>query len=228
MASILTPRFPDHRRRPSAPCSVEYERTGRAAKRRRQLARQREKIAHELVVVRRTGQVADVLAEAARIVADATSARGAVARVLRAAVDRLGVEFAAAWCVDPRTHTLRCAVGASARPEVSVFDAISRARAFGPGIGLPGRVWHSGSAAWIPDLETDDNFPRVLDALGAGLRSGIAVPVRRGGRTIGAVELFTASTSSPDLEFLRRLGGLGDLIGLVLDPEQPGHFGISP
>lgn len=210
MTLVLAPRFPDRRPRPDAPeQGVAYARTGRAAKRRAQLARKCE----------RAEGLADVLADAGRILTASSSVRDAVGEVMRATIAGLHVDFAAMWCEDPRTRVLRCAVGAVARPDFEEFCVASRARDFDPGIGLPGRVWTSGAAAWIPDLERDDNFPRAPVALGTGLRSGIAVPVRRMGRVIGAVELFTAQAAAPDFEFLRRLGALGDLIGLFLDPE---------
>ena len=30
-----------------------------------------------------------------------------------------------------------------------------------PGEGLPGRVWLSGEAAWVPDVQDDASFPRA-------------------------------------------------------------------
>lgn len=322
MALILNPTFPDRRPRRQAAFTVSFERTGRAAKRRAQLARKRERqraaqpglphlvfapsgavvecndaavrlfgladpkrallsgligggaarellslvrrgdwdhtpieltatladgsdrwlrlivsvsrvgalrscsaLVEDLTALRRTEQVADVLALATGTLASAPSAQTGVIRVVRALVERLRMDFAAVWCVDPRTNTLRYEAGAPAHTAVAPFDQACRTTRFERGIGLPGRVWSSGSAAFIPDVATDDNFPRVREARSAGLRTGLAVPIRRGGRTIGAIEMFTSSRQAPDPGFLRRLAGLGDLIGLFLDPEQPGCCG---
>ena len=57
------------------------------------------------------------------------------------------------------------------------FAAVSRAMPMLPGFGLPGRVQVSGRPAWIADLTTDANFPRMAMARDAGLRSAAGVPL---------------------------------------------------
>ena len=41
------------------------------------------------------------------------------------------------------------------------FVAVSRGLRLAPGEGLPGRVWATGEAAWIADVQDDANFPRA-------------------------------------------------------------------
>ena len=105
-----------------------------------------------------------VLYETARVLADSATYAEAVPRILGAVGDALGWEYGALWDVDPRAGVLRCAATWSAAPAAfESFAATSLDRTFKPGEGLPGRVWASGTPAWIPDVLCDPNFPRGAD-----------------------------------------------------------------
>ena len=70
---------------------------------------------------------------------------------------------------------LRCVEALPDDPRLE-FAAMSRAMPILPGFGLPGRVQVSGRPAWVADLTTDANFPRLVLARDAGLRSAVGVP----------------------------------------------------
>ena len=324
MTKILTPRFPDKRITKAPPEAVEFVRTGRAAKRRKQLQRQRDResrtsffleripraylafdaagkvvdwntraaaqfgwlganrrrlglnqlleresanelrelleawspetegqrkelLAHhrsghsfpiELVIARmqdgpealygalvedisgrrRTEEIADLLSETSAALGSVDDVQEAAGRFLLTIMLRLSADFAAVWVLDPVSRRLRYAAGRAADEAGMVaFDRLSRRTVFAPGVGLPGRVIGTGSAVSVPDILNEDNFPRIGGALRAGLRSGFAVPVRRGGRVIGAVEVLSRSLLSCDEVQLRRFTALGDQVGLVIE-----------
>src|SRR5207244_4193682 len=88
-------------------------------------------------------------------------------------------------------EVLRCldfwqAPGAGA----AALEAASRAAAFAPGLGLPGRVWQSGAAAWIADVRRDDNFPRTAAAIASGLLAGFGSPIYFRGKVLGVIEFW--------------------------------------
>lgn len=56
------------------------------------------------------------------------------------------------------------------------FEFISRATAFRRGTGLPGRVWESGQALFLPDLGKGSGFLRADTALKVGINRGFAIP----------------------------------------------------
>src|SRR5262245_13204778 len=82
--------------------------------------------------------------------------------VLRAVCEAVHWDEAALWWVDRGTNVLRCEEFWRASTSTSgEFEAITRAITFQPGVGLPGRVWKTGSPAWIRDVVKDRNFPRA-------------------------------------------------------------------
>ena len=93
------------------------------------------------------------------------------------------------------------------------FEALSRAMAFAPGIGLPGRVFADCKPAWIADVAHADNFPRAAAALAEGLHGAFAVPVHRGGQVLGVIEFFSSAIEEPDPDLLGMMDTLGNLLG---------------
>ena len=97
------------------------------------------------------------------------------------------------------------------------FAATSRDTTLALGEGLPGRVWQSGAAAWIPDVLADDNFPRAAAARRAGLHAAFCFPIRSASGVLGAIELFTGEALEPDAELLATMANVGDQIGQAVE-----------
>src|SRR5690242_18876688 len=84
---------------------------------------------------------------------------------LQAVGEALHWSEAAFWWLDRDKQVLRCEEfwrWSTARS--SEFESMTRMITFERGIGLPGRVWKTGAAAWIPDVLKDRNFPRASSA----------------------------------------------------------------
>lgn len=167
---------------------------------------------------RRTEQIADLLCECSAALGSVDDPHEATGRFMLSAMMRLEADFAAVWAVDPLSHRLRYAAGRAA-DEVGMvaFDRLSRRTVFKHDVGLPGRVLGTGAGVVVPDILNEDNFPRIGGALRAGLRSGFGVPVRRGGRVIGVLEVLSRKLMDIDATQLRRLTALGDQVGLVIE-----------
>ena len=163
-------------------------------------------------------EVADLLTDAAAALTSTACPREATGALLEVVVARLGAAYAAVWLLDGTGARLEHFAGrVAADAGAAAFDRLSRRTTFAPGVGLPGRVIASGSVTCSPDLLGDDNFPRLRAALRCRLRSGFALPVRRAGRAIGVLEVFSSGRLELDGAVLRRLGALGDQLGLLLD-----------
>jgi PAS domain S-box-containing protein len=151
---------------------------------------------------------------AARALAESATLGEAAPRVLRAICEALGWDHGALWNIDASSGVLRC-VETFQLPtlNLSEFDAASRNMTFARGVGLPGRVWASGTPAWIPDVVVDANFPRVAIARQDGLHGAFALPILVRGTVVGVMEFFSRTIREPDEYLLGMLARVGEQIG---------------
>src|SRR5262245_22917323 len=141
--------------------------------------------------------------------------------VLQAVCEALGWEEAALWWVDRGKKQLRCAeFWRVPTSRASDFETMTRNITFQTGVGLPGRVWKSGKAAWIPDVVKDRNFPRAPYASKDGLHGAFGFPITLGGDTIGVLEFFSRRIEKPDKELLRMMATVGSQLGLFMEQRE--------
>ena len=155
----------------------------------------------------------------ARSLAETGDPHEALERALAAIGEGLGWRLGAAWEPPPgRPDALVC-VETWCAPGVDdeAFVTLSRSITLSPGEGLPGRVWLSGEAAWIPDVQDELNFPRAAAAREAGLRAGFCFPLRSASGVLGVVEFFTGEARELDSELLATMAMLGDQIGQAIE-----------
>src|SRR5262249_50193867 len=103
-----------------------------------------------------------------------------------------------------------------ARDPVAFLDA-SRQASFGPGDGLPGRVWDRGEPIWLPDLGTDPALPRAEGARAAGLHGALAFPITAGRTGRGVVEFLSAEVEEPDAALLETTASIGSQLGQFIE-----------
>lgn len=101
--------------------------------------------------------------------------------------------------------------------QFAAFRDASASMTFARGVGLPGRVWESGRACWVEDIERDLNFPRVRVALDSGLRAAFAFPALIGEEVGAVLEFFLHHPAPPDEELLRTLDQIGAQLGRVVE-----------
>jgi PAS domain S-box-containing protein len=155
----------------------------------------------------------------ARSLAETLDPQEALARALEAIGEGLAWQLGAAWEPPPgRPDELVC-VETWCAPSVDgePFIALSRSIRLGRGEGLPGRVWETGEAAWIADVQSDPNFPRSPAARRAGLRAAFCFPLRSARGVLGVVEFFTGEPRELDSELLATMATLGDQIGQAIE-----------
>ena len=159
-----------------------------------------------------------LVSETACALAESATLSAAAPRMLKAICERLGWEFGALWRIDPVAGVLQC-VGTWHSPSISVdeFESITIRQVFGPGIGLPGRVWSTAQPAWIPDVVRDPNFPRAPAADRAGLHGAFGFPILRGNTVLAIMEFFAREVRQPDTDLLGMLAAVGSQIGLFVD-----------
>ena len=124
--------------------------------------------------------------------ADAKSVDTGLQKALESILSALRWKTAGYWQIDEEHRVLRCAIFADVATEPKAeFKSISLRTGLARGIGLPGRVWETGEAVWLPDVTKDANFPRAQFAARAGLHGSLGVPVKRHGEVIGVIEFFS-------------------------------------
>jgi PAS domain S-box-containing protein len=159
--------------------------------------------------------------DAARMLTEATDPVQATHTILKTCCERLAWEIGLIWNVDSSSSKLRCQdVWHRSSDKLATFAERCRPLRFGPHVDLPGRIWASGEPAWIEDLHSDPNFPRLRDAEAAGLASGCGFAIRVAGETIGVVEFFASEKRSSDPDLLHALVTIGGQIGQFIDRKR--------
>jgi PAS domain S-box-containing protein len=156
-----------------------------------------------------------------RILWESATLEEATPRIMEAICRAFQWDLGQMWRVGEAENVLRYVEGWRA-PEVDVesFERLSRQTVFQPGEGLPGRVWASGEAVWIPDVQEDGNFPRASVAAEVGLHGAFGFPVFQGGRLLGVMEFLSRRLRVPDRAVLQLMGILGIQLGAYIERRQ--------
>jgi PAS domain S-box-containing protein len=153
--------------------------------------------------------------------AESAALNDAAPTILRTICEYLGWDFGALWYVDQSCGLLNCSeVWHRSTIQLPQFEAICRQRTFQPGIGLPGRVWQSARAAWIPDVVKDDNFPRASIAAAEGLHAAFGFPIVLNKEVLGVIEFFSPEIRQPDEELLQMMTAIGSQIGQYIERKR--------
>lgn len=153
------------------------------------------------------------------------------AQAIRALGESLRWEFGALWLMTPEAEALRCT--AAWRSPLANLQALEEAgwrAACPPGVGLVGRCWRDGHAAWVADVRAEpdlDSRPQVGQPEDE-VHGWFGFPVRAGGHVIGIVEFFSPEVRQPDAKLLQMTEEFGDLMGRLLEnaegrAEPPGR-----
>lgn len=87
---------------------------------------------------------------------------------------------------------------------------------FSRGQGLAGRVWASGTAAWVPDLSQDPELRSCRVLVEGGFKSAFALPITLESETLGVMEFFGRKSQEADDELLRVAATIGSQVGQFL------------
>ena len=148
------------------------------------------------------------------VLARAPDLTQAAPEILRAICENLEWRTGALWLVDLRAQRLRCLTTWTADATgTTAFLTATRDMLFSSGVGLPGRVWASGKAAWIDDVVQDRNFPRASAARDARIHGAFAFPICLDDDVLGVIECFTHTVAAPDTDLLRTMSTVGNQVG---------------
>lgn len=165
--------------------------------------------------MRKVQLVRNVIYSVSKIISSEREEERAISMILKSMCTELGFKTSGFWLVDEQEQKLYCEefFSSQSRPD---FEKTTRTIRFVKGEGLPGRVWLSNEAAWIPDVVKDTNFPRAPVAEKDGLHGALAFPVTVGGEFLGVFEFFSTVIAAPDEELISALNVAGAELGQLL------------
>ena len=156
-----------------------------------------------------------------RILAEASTFEEATPKILQALSECLRWDVSVLWRHDREPGVLRCAeLWRSPAIEATQFEAATRASTFGPGSGIPGRVWANRSPVYIADVVTEPALPRASYAAREGLRGALAFPIMLGDEVLGVFEFFGRDIRQPDQELLDMMATIGSQIGQFIERKR--------
>jgi PAS domain S-box-containing protein len=157
----------------------------------------------------------------ARTLAEVQHLGEASKKIVQAICESVGWDFGDMWRLDSEANRL-CCVDIWHAPEFHAHEFIESTQntTFEAGAGLPGRVWSSRKAFWIPDVGLDTSSVRGMLAAKGGLHGAFAFPIMLGTDLIGVMEFFSRGIHPPDDDLLSMLSALGTQIGSFVQKEQ--------
>jgi len=155
-----------------------------------------------------------------RVLVESATLSEAMPRVLEAVCKSLDWVMGVHWSV-AQAHVLRCAEMHVAPPRLlPEMVEVNRRVTFRHGVGLPGRVWSTGRAAWIADIVHDPNFPRAPAAAKEGLHGAFCFPIIGPGGFLGVMEFFSTAIREPSAAVLALFEGIGGQVGQFIERKR--------
>ena len=97
------------------------------------------------------------------------------------------------------------------------FEHTTREVTFTMGVGLPGRIWKSRKPEWLRDVSVNgQTFLRAEVALGAGLRSGVGVPIVAENDFLAVLVFLMTQEREEDTRFLGLISSVAAQLGLAI------------
>jgi len=152
-------------------------------------------------------------------VAAATDLSSALEIVLRRVCEKTGWALGQAWVPNQEKTFLVCGPVwfCGSANDLEHFRAVSAKSHFEMGIGLPGRVWKSKKPAWIENVTSDPNFPRLGAAKSVGLKTAVGLPILSGGEVIAVIEFFMREWRSENEGLVNVIAAVAAQLDLAIE-----------
>jgi PAS domain S-box-containing protein len=153
----------------------------------------------------------------ARCLAGAENISEALRAVIRAVCETQSWECGRYLRADDAAGVLRLVEFWSV-PDAAIqgFLAASQGFAYGPGVGMSGKVWQSGEPLWIADITKDARALTAIFKAESGIRGAFVLPVKAEGKTIGVFAFNSHEIHEPDAQLLAAMRAIGSQVGQFL------------
>jgi two-component system, NtrC family, sensor kinase len=161
----------------------------------------------------RTNQRLKAQYAATQVLATAHTLDEAIPALLQTLCIDLDWQLGELWTVDSTIQQLRCTASWQ-QPSLKLtqFRIATQRYTFASTVGLPGRVWASGTAQWLEHL-TEQTFKRANLAAKAGLCSAVGLPIRNDETLLGVFVLYSTQRQLADANLMTILTSMGSQIG---------------
>jgi len=177
-----------------------------------------------------TGIIRDV-SERKRLEAERTLYRETTQRILQAdsfedgleiALDAVGSamdwQYGEAWVQTENEHFERVSEVYATSADAASFQHATSPVSFTRDDGFVSRVWDSGSAEWITDVtDADADFEREAEAVSAGLRAALAVPIVTDGTVVAVMVFLLDESREPDEAMLEATQTIAADLGRLME-----------
>ena len=190
----------------------------RVQERTAQLSRANEVLRVEITQRQQAEQRLHLRHSATRALSESVTLSEAVSRILQIVCETLGWDWGELWAIDRQADALRC-VETYHLPSVEFpqFEAQTRQITIPPGEGLPGRVWASGKALWVPNILNNSILRRKAVAAEEGLRSALAFPIILRNEVLGVMAFLSREARQPEGNLLEIFADLGSQMGQFME-----------
>jgi PAS domain S-box-containing protein len=150
-----------------------------------------------------------------RQLANAPSLELAAPGIVQALLESLEVDVGGLWILSGQDELLRLSAmnARDSSPELRFFIKASQQVRVKIGAGLPGKVWETRRAFWLPSLTTEPWFLRTGPARAAGLLGGMGFPIQNDGQFFGVLEFFARKRIEQNEVLLNMMNAIGSEIG---------------
>ncbi|WP_167837351.1 PAS domain S-box protein [Halosimplex halophilum] len=160
----------------------------------------------------------ELLATVNHAIAGADGFREGVETTLEAVCARTQWAYGEAWVPSDDGDRLEHLVGHAASERLEPFLAASRGVTFDADEGLPGRVWASEAAEWIPDASAvpESTFHRTGAAEEVGLQAALGVPIETDDGVVAVLTFFLRERRAADEELVEAVTDVAADLGALV------------
>ncbi|HTR38579.1 MAG TPA: response regulator [Bryobacteraceae bacterium] len=170
--------------------------------------------------IRRLNRLYHVLSHCGEAIIHAQSESDLFDRVCRIATEQGGFRLAYVGLIDPATQQIRPVARAGESTEYLDRLAVT-VREEPLGMGPAGRSVRQDSVQVCNDIRQDPSMAPWKDAAEKfGLRSTISLPLRRGGKVVAQISLYSAEPQFFSKEELALAGEIADSVSFALDAQE--------
>ncbi len=180
-------------------------------------------LAVDITERKRTEDGFRLLRETTKVVSEATDFAQALEAMMRTVCTSVGWIYGEAWVMGSKQGVLELSLFwyHSADKKMEGFRRGSEGYTFKLGEGLPGRVWASKKAEWIPDVSVNGSvFLRAEEALAAGIKASLGVPIIIDDQVLAVIVFFATEVQREEKGMVEIVSSLGIQLGLLFQRKK--------